>query len=78
VHAVAEMHDTPWRSLIVGPGLGLGTTDQIRVCALAGSEAPDATVTPRAAMPTPASAARVYARLIILIRARLPPTLMPL
>ncbi|HET7247931.1 MAG TPA: hypothetical protein VFJ07_24195, partial [Streptosporangiaceae bacterium] len=33
VHEVAEMHDTPLSSLL-GPRLGLGTTDQTRVCAL--------------------------------------------
>ena len=29
VHAAAEAHDTPSRRLNSGPGLGLGTTDQL-------------------------------------------------
>jgi hypothetical protein len=78
VHAVAETHDTPSSSLYACAGLGLGTTDQIRVCALAGSEMPAAAVTLKAATPIPASAARVLARLIILIRGLLPLALIPL
>ena len=39
VHAAAETQDTPLRESS-GPALGLGTTDQARVCALAGTEAP--------------------------------------
>jgi hypothetical protein len=77
VHAVAETHDTPSSSLYACAGLGLGTTDQIRVCALAGSEMPAAAVTLKAATPIPA-AARVLARLIILIRGLLPLALIPL
>jgi hypothetical protein len=40
MHAVAEAHDTPSSGLLAAPGLGLGTTDQVTVCALAGTQAP--------------------------------------
>jgi hypothetical protein len=36
VHAAAETHDTRLKELLSTAGLGLGTTDQVRVCALAG------------------------------------------
>jgi hypothetical protein len=39
VHAVAETHDTPSRRLTWADGLGLSTTDQVRVCAPAGAPA---------------------------------------
>jgi hypothetical protein len=75
VHEDAETHDTPERKLRVALGLGLGTTDQIRVCALAGRLTAAAVVTLTATTPMPASAARVCVRLIIFIRICLPPWL---
>src|SRR6266516_6826200 len=55
VHALAEMHDTPSSSLNVA-GLGLGTTDQTRVCALVGRLTAAAVVTLTAMTPILASA----------------------
>ena len=40
MQAAAETQETPERLLLLVPGLGLGTTDQVRACALAGTEAP--------------------------------------
>jgi hypothetical protein len=47
MHAVAEVHDTPSNELLLTPrpALGLGTTDQVRVCALAGTKAPSSNST---------------------------------
>jgi hypothetical protein len=56
MHTVAETHDTLLRTLPRVDGLGLGTTDQVQVCALAGAEAPSKTSTastaPAGSLPT--------------------------
>jgi hypothetical protein len=38
VQAAAETHETPSRTLLPDPRLGLGTSDQVRACALAPAE----------------------------------------
>jgi hypothetical protein len=43
MHETAEAHDTPRRMLRDVPWLGLGTTDQVRACALAGTVPPSNT-----------------------------------
>src|SRR5690348_1061592 len=43
MHETVEAHDTPWRMLREVPWLGLGTADQVRACALAGTVPPSNT-----------------------------------
>lgn len=43
MHAVTDAQDTPASGLPFTPRLGLGTTDQLSVCAPAGAEAPSKT-----------------------------------